>query len=214
MSPAKPIRLILVGHQFFRKGGREVVETVAALRAEGLPLELVVISKIIADSYATMTSEADAKEMSAQLQEHADWITWHPQLPHAHVLELMSTCHVGLLPSYAETYGYSVLEMQSCGLPVITTNIRSFPEINNDSCGWLIAVPKRENGEARYRDEGGRESISAAILAGLDRILREIVENRSRIFDKGAIAVSRIRQCHNPETYSSRLRALYHAALS
>ena len=50
----------------------------------------------------------------------------------------MSSCDVGLLPTWAESYGYSVLEMQACGLPVVTTNIRALPETN--VCGWKVKL--------------------------------------------------------------------------
>ena len=57
------------------------------------------------------------------------------------MLELLSGSHIGLLPSFAETYGYVVLEMQAAGVPVVTTDIRAFSEVNPDECGWRIRTP-------------------------------------------------------------------------
>ena len=42
----------------------------------------------------------------------------------------MATSHIGLLPTYNDSYGYSVIEFFSYGCPVITTNILALPEIN------------------------------------------------------------------------------------
>ena len=53
----------------------------------------------------------------------SDWITHYETLPNDYVLELMREQHVGLLPTWSDTYGYSVLEFQGIGVPVITTNV-------------------------------------------------------------------------------------------
>ncbi len=63
-------------------------------------------------------------------------------MPNQQVLELLKTCDVGLLPTYADTYGFSALEAQSAACPVISTDVRALPEINNTEVGWLINVPK------------------------------------------------------------------------
>ncbi|MCF7810501.1 glycosyltransferase family 4 protein [bacterium] len=45
-----------------------------------------------------------------------------------------------VLPTFHPTEGYPsvILEAYTCGLPVITTNIRALPEIVDDSCGIII----------------------------------------------------------------------------
>ena len=63
------------------------------------------------------------------------WISYVPKLTNNETLELMKKSHIGLLPTYADTYGYSVLEFQAAGCPVITTNVRALPEINNNNLG-------------------------------------------------------------------------------
>ncbi|MFW2788163.1 glycosyltransferase, partial [Acinetobacter baumannii] len=55
--------------------------------------------------------------------------------------------HIGLLPTWADTFGYSVLEFQACGCPVISTDVRALSEINNNDIGWLINVDKNKYGE-------------------------------------------------------------------
>ena len=125
----------------------------------------------------------------------------------------MESCDVGLLPSYAETYGYFVLEAQSRGCPVITTDVRAFPEINPPAVGWTIPVPKRANGEARYHEPGGKLEISKRIREGLTSIISTIVEDSRLARTKGEAARARIKREHCPDEYASRLGALYRAAV-
>jgi len=129
------------------------------------------------------------------------------------VLELLKQAEVGLLPSYADTYGLSVLEAQACGKPVITTDIRALPEINPETAGWLIKVPKNELGEALYTTPEERAELSNEIQTGLEAIVRSIIDDPSQIAIKGTAALARIRQQHDPQMYAEALRQIYHLAL-
>jgi glycosyltransferase involved in cell wall biosynthesis len=125
----------------------------------------------------------------------------------------MKTCDVGLLPTYADTYGLSVLEAQACGLPVITTDVRALPEINNADVGWLIRVPKNELGEALYSTLEERERLSLQIQSGLEAIVRNIVADPSVIYIKALKSLERIREMHDPTVYAQKLREIYQEAL-
>src|SRR5690606_20385032 len=173
-----PLKFLMVGHDFFRKGGREVIRAFDEVRRRcGANLELTIVSELQPDGYATGTDAKNVDEVVALFRSRSSWITHHRNLPNERVLTLMQASHVGLLPSYAETFGYSVLEFQACGVPVVTTDIRAFPEINDDSSGWLIPVPKRANGEGCYRTVEERAAISEAIYKGLVDLLTDIAEN-------------------------------------
>ena len=210
----EPLRFMLVGAAFFRKGGREILQAFENLvRQEGLPLRLTIVSALRLEPYAAHETEVDAAWAKQKLSENADWIEWYPQLPNAEVLELLKRTDVGLLPSYADTYGLSVLEAQACGKPVITTDIRALPEINPETAGWLIKVPKNELGEALYITPEERAELSNAIQTGLEAIVRSIVEDPDQIAVKGAAALARIRQQHDPQMYAEALRQIYHLAL-
>lgn len=45
----------------------------------------------------------------------------------------MKKAHVCLLPTWMDTFAYSVLEAQACGTPVISTSLRALTEINNEN---------------------------------------------------------------------------------
>lgn len=209
-SPDNPIRFILVGAAFFRKGGREVLEVFERLvRQEKLPVRLIIVSSLRIEPYAAKETEADVAWAKAKIAENADWIEYYPALPNADTLALMRTADVGMLPSYADTYGFSVLEAQASGLPVITTDIRALPEVNNPTVGWLIKVPKNALGEALYATVEEREVLSQSIRAGLEQSVRHIAADPGQIVVKGAAALDRIRKEHDPAAYADALRQIY-----
>lgn len=211
----REIRFMLVGHHFFRKGGQEILRAFQSVRkSTGAALSLCVVSALRSDQYAARADEKDILRVREFISANNDWIEHYPSLPSSEVLRKMAECDVGLLPSYAETYGYSVLELQSHGRPVITTDVRAFPEINSNHCGWLLNVPKREvGGEAYFQTAEDRERLSNAIEKGLVRVLQDIIKNPSQIREKGEKALKRIRNQHDPDNFGKMLETVYRKAL-
>ena len=172
------------------------------------------VSALRSDQYAARADEKDILRAREFISANNDWIEHYPSLPSSEVLRKMAECDVGLLPSYAETYGYSILELQSHGRPVITTDVRAFPEINSNHCGWLLNVPKREiGGEAYFQTAEDRERLSNAIEKGLVRVLQDIIKNPSQIREKGEKALKRIRNQHDPDNFGKTLETVYRKAL-
>lgn len=212
---ANPIRFILVGAGFFRKGGREILLAFDKLiREEQAPIKLIIVSSMRLEPYAAQETESDRVWALEFIKNHSDWIEYHSTLPNEQVIDLIKTCDIGLLPTWAETYGFSVLESQACGCPVISTDIRALPEINNHNVGWLIRVPKNDMGEALYSTSEERTMLSQQIQVGLENTIRSIVAEPGIIAQKGQAALDRIRLEHDPETYSEKLRQIYSAALA
>ena len=214
LDPNGPIRFILVGAGFFRKGGREILRVFERLvRQQHYPIELVIISSLRMDYYAAHETEADLAWARETIAANRDWITHHPSLPNEQVLALMRSAHVGLLPTYADTYGMSVLECQAHGTPVITTIVRALPEINTPEVGWLIKVPHDNLGEAVYTTPEQRALLSASIEAGLERVLHEIFADRASLRRKGIAALEKIEREHSPANFAARMGAIYQQAL-
>jgi len=208
------VTFMLVGHHFFRKGGEEIVDALAEVRRQGnTNLRLVIVSRLQPDAYASSSDADDVKRIKDVIAKNREWIEHHESLSPEGVLEKMRTCDVGMLPSYAETYGYSVLEFQACGRPVITTNVRAFPEINGDDRGWLISVNKQEvGGEAYFQSDQDRAALSAAIKTGLINTFKDILANPQQIRVKGARALTHILSHHNHKQFGQSLEALYRRA--
>jgi glycosyltransferase involved in cell wall biosynthesis len=213
-SSFDPIRFILVGSGFFRKGGLETLKAFEILvRNEGAPIKLVIVSSLRLESYAARETEVEKDWAVRFIEENSDWIEYYSSLPNDKTIELIKKCDIGLLPTYADSYGFSVLEAQACGLPVISTDVRALPEINNIDIGWIIRVPKNDLGEALYFTAEDRERLSQQIQAGLEAIIHNIVADPSVIFEKAVKSIERIREMHDPTVYAQKLRAIYQDAL-
>jgi glycosyltransferase involved in cell wall biosynthesis len=209
-----PIRFMLVGAGFFRKGGREILRVFERLvRKYHYPIELVIVSSLRMDKYAAHETESDVVWTKEKIKANSDWINYHVSLPNEQVLDLMRRVHVGLLPTYADTYGMSVLEFQAHGVPVISTNVRALPEINNKQAGWLINVPRDELGEGLYATREQRAELSASIEAGLESIMHEIFADLGCLHRKGAASLEKIEHEHHPADYARSIGDIYQHAL-
>ncbi len=204
------IRFIFVGYSFFRKGGREILEAFQRIhdKYKG-EIELLIISSLAIDNYASGEGPEDVKKAKQIIEANSEWIRYYQTLPNNRVLELMKESHIGLLPTYADTFGLSVLEFQAAGCPVISTNIRALPEINNNEVGWLINIPKNRLGEAIYVTSEQRASIREHIEKGLEKIVEEILQNRQIIKQKSLKAIQHIKHNHSVSQFANKLRSIY-----
>ena len=213
MTKDNKINIIFVGHAFFNKGGRELLDCFINLRKYNYPAKLIIISSLFVDNYASFTNDQDVLKAKSMIKSYPDMITWYPKLPNRQVIELMKKSHIGVLPTYADTFGFSVLEMQASGCPVITTNVRALPEINDEEKGWIINVPINQLGEAIYTTAEERQHLSDRIRRGLEEIIHEIFADPSVIWRKGEKALADIKKNHSPENYSKKMAQIYQEAL-
>ena len=203
----------LVGADFFRKGGLETLRVMDRLIAEGLPLRLYIVSAMNTGDYASRAGPADLAEAQRLIQKHPGRIFHHERLPYAGVLDLFRACDVGLLPTWADTYGYTVLEAQAAGCPVITTNVRALPEINPESAGWQLEMPLDERGNAVIGSEPERRAFSNSLEEQLDGCLREVAGLPAEIKRRGRAAWMRVKEQHDPAAAAERLEFIYDSVL-
>lgn len=208
-----PIEMTIVGHHFFRKGGREVLLVLDRLVEEGYDLQLNIVSRLERDTYAAVPTDDQVTETHRLIGRHASRIRLFRQLSKEGVEGLFRRSKLALLPTYADTYGYAVLEAQAWGCPVITTDIRALPEINNDLVGWVLPVPKDHLGNGRLDTRYDREVFSKRIYSGLYGTLKLIAAQPELLAQKGQAAVERIRTCHDPARHVDRLADIYRTAL-
>jgi len=210
----KQIHFMFVGNDFFRKGGMEILETFIELRKSNhYDLKLTIVSSLTADNYATITSKTEVNDTKEIIGHNSKWINYYSYIPNSQVMEIMKSVHIGLLPTYADTYGFSVLEFQASGCPVISTNVRALPEINNNDSGWIIEIPRNRFGEAIYTNIEDRNEIGRLIKEKLKEVICEIMENRDLISIKADRAIKHIKDNHSPEKYSRKIGEIYNDAL-
>lgn len=154
------------------------------------------------DDYFTKTPYEEMMNYKTIIYQKS-WINYYESLPNKVVLEKCKEATVGLLPSVADTYGYTVLEMQAAGCPVVTTNVRAFPETNNEDCGWICRLPIDKLGFCMEQDP---ETWSSILKIELRRCFYEIFSQPWKIKEKGQKAVERIRSMHNLHAYQKELQ--------
>lgn len=202
------VEILFVGGLFFRKGGAQVVDALTDLKEKYPNIHLTVVSTLQYGDNASQATLQD-KEKYLEILTTSDWITYYEKLPNSEVLELCKKAHLGLLPTFADTYGYAVLEMQSCGCPVITTDVRALPEMNNTKCGYIISVPKHASTEAKYDTPEDIENLKKAVYDGLHSIFQDVLKNPDSLRIKAEEAVLKIRKEHSPEGYAGFLADIY-----
>ena len=74
------------------------------------------------------------------------------------IAEAYNAADVFLMPTYAETFGLSVLEAQSCGLPVIARSIPEFHEVYEDSIRYFSSV---SDADAQLHDDQSLRTCAA-----------------------------------------------------
>lgn len=210
-SDTRKLRFLYVGGQVKRKGGAEVLKAFAQLRNRHNSFSLIFIGKID-DCYGNFYLDEKEKKGIRDIMEHADWLEYHEKLPNEEVLKLARRAHVGLLPTMGDTFGFSVLEMQACGCPVITTDRQALPEINNDQCGWLINtkdvhLPHGDDFGHYTRDEVNE--LSDFVGERLVHTLSAIMDDPNLLKEKALTAQERIKKVHNTESYAEKLKRIY-----
>ena len=85
----------------------------------------------------------------------------------------------------------------------MTTNVRAFPEINNEKCGWICRIPVDEFGVCAEK----RKSVWSEILENeLEKCFQDIFEYPDTVKIKGGAALERIKEMHDPDKYQRELK--------
>ena len=214
------VTFTVVGNEFFRKGGLPIAQAFDQLLQEKHPVDLSVISTL--STHASGATTDDVNYAQNLFKKYPDFMHHFSSISNEEVMKILQRTHVALLPSLDETYGYSVLEAQANGCPVISTNVRAFLEINNDEIGWIIKVPLDEalycakgfRNWAKGNVDGSIKNAESLIREELVRIIHEIVDSHECLRRKGTSALERIRKFHDPRSKAEELEHIYDEAIS
>lgn len=154
------IRLVFVGHHFGRKGGAAVVRLAELARTEGLPLEIDFISKFEVgimswvDPLRAEFFESDRAKLASLPNIHH-----HEHLDNALLLQKISAAHFLLLPTLADTFGFSLIEAMANHTPVITTAQGPAPEFVEDGKnGALLSLQTDSHGDWLHMKRSDRDT--------------------------------------------------------
>jgi colanic acid/amylovoran biosynthesis glycosyltransferase len=177
-------RLACVGRLVPEKGQALVVEALAALKAQGVALEIV----LVGDGPLRPAIERRARELGVESSLRiTGWVS------NETVRQELLGARAMLLPSFAEGLPVVIMEALALGRPVISTYVAGIPElIENRVNGWLIP---------------------ASSLDGLTRAIREALEaspaDLERMGQAGAAATA---ARHDVVREATRLEALFRAS--
>jgi glycosyltransferase involved in cell wall biosynthesis len=121
-------RVIFISRYFFTKGGLMVLEIMKKL-LETLDIECIIISNV-----------------PEKIKKRYPRIKFYNLLPQKTLFEIMKDSDLFLYPSLSETFGFSLLEAMSFGIPVITVKTEftnSIEEIITHGKTGLIEILKK-----------------------------------------------------------------------
>lgn len=197
-----PIRVVFVGNHFARKGGCVGVRMAELALEQGIPLEVDIISTIEVGA-ASWTDPLQPgyfdryrKLLSLPNVRHLQ------NIPNAQVLEILRNAHFSLLPTFCDTFGYSVIESEANYVPVIGTAQGALPEfIKHQKNGVLLPMETSDIGEWKHIADDRRKPEFAQVHAReVERLaqqsLSEIVtimedQNRYKAMRQAAYATAK-----------------------
>jgi len=77
-----------------------------------------------------------------------NWVEFHEYVSDANLVHLYSSGYCLVYPSLYEGFGYPILEAMHFGLPVITSNMSSCPEVGGDAAMYVNPLSEAEIAEA------------------------------------------------------------------
>lgn len=221
LKAGETIRIVFVGNNFARKGGIVALRLARKALAEGLRLQIHIVSSKMIYS-GSHTDHPDPTRYQKDLQSLIlPNISFHGPMNNQQVLELMGSCHLSLLPTLHDTYGFSVLEGFAQGLPAITSDVCALPEFvfpapGENANGFLLRLPKDEHNCWLHVEE----SSSPEYWAMLDHAFESMADQAMACLCAIAAApgelerlshgaIASIEQRHNQATLARALDAIY-----
>jgi glycosyltransferase involved in cell wall biosynthesis len=131
--PRDSPRLIIACRQEKEKGTGIVIESLLILLSE--------FPGIVFDVVGDGNALYNFRQLATSLRI-SDRVVFHGYVSHEKVIELMQQADLFCFPTVSsEGFPKAVIEAMACGLPVITTNISSLPQLIGNGCGVLLDEP-------------------------------------------------------------------------
>lgn len=183
--PDGPFWLVIVSRLVERKGHRELIQALAALRDRLPQLRL----RIVGDGPERPALEAEIAQRGL-----LDCIVIQGWVAHDRVPALLQEADAIVLPTYmpGETFPLSLMEGMAVGLPAIGARWFGIPDIITHGETGLIVEP-------RDVDE-------------LARAIEQLASSRERYERASTLAIERVRDCFTATAVARQYRELYREA--
>ena len=211
------LRLVFIGNNFARKGGFVVLRLADEAKKRGLPLEFHIVSALNYGSHV-YTDHLDNWRYDEDLKLlNLSNVTFYEKIANQKVIQLLSESHFQIMPTFHDTYGFSIIEGFSVATPAITTNVCALPEIVhpgkngyllnlevNQNSGWDQIYPR---GSQNYWDR--LDSTFDNLVAQALKLLQELLDNPNHYEQLSAGAIAQAEEVHSSEKTGKLLDNLY-----
>ena len=172
------------------------------------------ISDLRVDEVKYLRTNHDIEDAKKLINDNLSWIEYHEFLPNNEVIEKIKQSDVALLPTWMDTYGYSIIECQACGTPVISTSLIALTETNYDKVGWLINVPVNKLNNPIHRTKKEKDLFYYVLSKGLYETIEYVLNHKDEVQIKSENCLKRIEEYHKPEAYVKNLNLIYKNQIS
>jgi alpha-maltose-1-phosphate synthase len=133
------IRILFVGRLIAEKGILDLLNAFSKLLKKNLKVELVIVGS------GTPKMQIQIRQLAANLKI-GDKVKFLGSIKYRHMPEMHNLADVFCLPSipsktWAEQFGYSMVEAMACGKPVVSTSSGSIPEVVKDRMTGILVKP-------------------------------------------------------------------------
>jgi glycosyltransferase involved in cell wall biosynthesis len=206
---------LLFSGDFFRKGGVNVLDAFDRARAAYPGLKLLLCCDERIDFNTPNTALRSEYLARAKKSPGVEFLGRIPR--DELVNQVLPRTSVYLLPTYAETFGMSILEAMAFGIPVVATNIFAIPEmVVHGETGLLIDVSAFDCDTmfkgyvVRDLPADFRTTVTEQLYEHLCRLAASADERRRL----GQAALQRARTMFSFETRNAQMLKIYHHALA
>jgi glycosyltransferase involved in cell wall biosynthesis len=175
----EPFRLLYAGNLLYLKGIHLGLRALAHARAHGANVTLTIAGG--------GPARRDLEKLARQL-DIAAHVIWCGELPRQKLLGIYSDHDAFLFPSLRDAGPTVVMEAWAHGLPVICLALGGLARMVDESCGRIVAVAKRSEGEC---------------VAGLAAEIVALAENEGLRLSLAQGAIARYRECLWPKTVAA-----------
>ena len=205
------VKFFFMGRDFVRKGLPEVITALNEISKKRKDFELNLITDVTHKQNYAFHDFQDTKEdqmrINRIIENSKNWLHIHKPMPYGDCINMMKTCHVGLLTTWADTLGFSSLDMQAAGLPIITTNVRAQPEVN--PYGWMVNLPVNYAHEVGLQSREQKEEVRKIFVNQLIQIFNDILDNKDDIIRRSKLSFNHVAKNHSLSDYSRKLASIY-----
>jgi len=212
------LRLLIVGHRYFAKGGAALLRAHERLRAEGVDVETTVLSSLQwdGDDYIGPPDQTFVDRELRRLDGQGVRVL--PHMPREQVLALMEQVDFLVLPTFADTFGYVTIEALAGATPVIANDTCALGEIVDDGRnGYLLPFPNDGDvgrwAEIPRRRQPGYQQVfeetTERTAAALVERLRRVVDDRSAYLRLSQGALDVVRERFDVTAARDELEAVY-----